>query len=263
MTMNPESKKPVTKRIGHERKNLISQYATAAVCLYGIISVDEFVEVFIHYEGEITPTNDVLLALKRLALTDDVEFSISGNIISGPEFQPQFDDYSDNVASIRVSQEGKPRYLPCKEEFLIYPDMDYFEPEQPYIDLKRYILKHNLAPYAEGLDGIDGDLIDLHEMIQFGVDTKSIYDYFTERGYQYIDMHVLNGFAKLIMDVNNNTRMYDNNGFTPYELAGENNRLRSNTLSNESGAHPTLSKAGRNNPCPCGSGLKYKNCCGK
>lgn len=22
-------------------------------------------------------------------------------------------------------------------------------------------------------------------------------------------------------------------------------------------------KIGRNDPCPCGSGLKYKNCCGK
>jgi uncharacterized protein YecA (UPF0149 family) len=22
-------------------------------------------------------------------------------------------------------------------------------------------------------------------------------------------------------------------------------------------------KAGRNDPCPCGSGLKYKKCCGK
>ncbi|MDQ1317346.1 MAG: uncharacterized protein QG588_998, partial [Candidatus Poribacteria bacterium] len=25
----------------------------------------------------------------------------------------------------------------------------------------------------------------------------------------------------------------------------------------------TISKTGRNDPCPCGSGLKYKKCCGK
>ena len=24
-----------------------------------------------------------------------------------------------------------------------------------------------------------------------------------------------------------------------------------------------VTKIGRNDPCPCGSGLKYKNCCGK
>jgi len=25
----------------------------------------------------------------------------------------------------------------------------------------------------------------------------------------------------------------------------------------------TVTKIGRNDPCPCGSGLKYKKCCGK
>ena len=25
----------------------------------------------------------------------------------------------------------------------------------------------------------------------------------------------------------------------------------------------TVKKVGRNDPCPCGSGQKYKNCCGK
>jgi SEC-C motif-containing protein len=25
----------------------------------------------------------------------------------------------------------------------------------------------------------------------------------------------------------------------------------------------TVSKIGRNEPCPCGSGAKYKKCCGK
>jgi len=263
MTMNPESKKPVTKRIGHERKNLISQYATAAVCLYGIIRVYEFVEVFNHYEGESTTAQEVLLALKRSAITDDVEFSISGNIISGPEFQPQFDDYSDNVASICSSQEGKPRYLPCKEEFLRYSDMDYLEPEQPYTDLKVYILKHNLAPYAKGLDGVDGEMVDLHEMIQFGASTTSVYDYFTERGYQYSTMRILNEFSKLLTSVHNNTRMYDNNGFTPYELAKVFDRQKSNTISTVQDGHQTIAKVGRNDHCPCGSGFKYKNCCGK
>jgi hypothetical protein len=31
----------------------------------------------------------------------------------------------------------------------------------------------------------------------------------------------------------------------------------------KSGANFILSKVGRNSPCPCGSGKKYKHCCGK
>ncbi|WP_438265884.1 SEC-C metal-binding domain-containing protein, partial [Blautia wexlerae] len=34
--------------------------------------------------------------------------------------------------------------------------------------------------------------------------------------------------------------------------------------SDENGAYRrTNKKIGRNDPCPCGSGKKYKNCCGK
>ena len=96
--------------------------------------------------------------------------------------------------------------------------MDYLEPEQPYANSKAYLLKHNLALCSEGFDGVDGDLIDLHEMMHFGADATSIYDYFTEDGYQYASLRILNEFSKLLTSVHNNTRIYDNNGVTPYEL---------------------------------------------
>ena len=37
-----------------------------------------------------------------------------------------------------------------------------------------------------------------------------------------------------------------------------------NTEEEEDGNQPrTSDKIGRNDPCPCGSGKKYKNCCGR
>ena len=40
-----------------------------------------------------------------------------------------------------------------------------------------------------------------------------------------------------------------------------------NLSTNQEGAAPVVRKAkqniGRNDPCPCGSGKKYKNCCGQ
>ena len=38
---------------------------------------------------------------------------------------------------------------------------------------------------------------------------------------------------------------------------------RDNILSRHKGTIRRAVKVGRNDPCPCGSGLKYKNCCGK
>ena len=207
--------------ISRERKDLISQYATAAVCLYGVISLGEFVNVFNGYEIAHTTTEEALMALNKLAKTDDAEYSISGDILSGPEFQPSFDDYAQNVESISACQSGKPRYLPDKAEFLRYVEFGYREPEKPYTDLKAYILKNELTTCGEGIGGVDGDLLDLHEMIQLGVEPSEELQYFSERGYYYKNAEILNVFSDLVMDVHNNTRMYENNGFTAMEMYEE------------------------------------------
>ena len=252
-----------TMQISRERKMLISQYATAAINLYGVISADEFVEVFNRYEDAHTTSEEALLALTRLAKTDDVDYSVSGEIISGPEFQPDFDDYDENVEAIRDAQRGKPRYLPSKGEFLKYVDGTYREPEKPYADLKAYILKHKLTPCADGLDGVDGDLIDLHEMIQFGVASKDEIEYFTRAGYKYKDMDEANGFSQMVMDAHNHTRMYDNNGFTPNEIFEQFERQKLKPLLKEPFSFKAAPKVRRNDLCPCGSGQKYKKCCRK
>ncbi len=205
-------------RISRERKELISKYATAAVSLYGVISANEFVKVFNHYEEAHTTQEEALLALTRIARTDDVEHSVFGDIISGPEFQPEFDDYEQNVREIRKAQRGKPHYLPSKEEFLKYLDFTYREPEEPYAELKAYILEHKLTSRGEGIMGVDGDLIDLHELIQSGVSGKDELEYFNDAKYRFKNLTVAQDFFNLVTYVHNHTRMFHNNGFTPYEI---------------------------------------------
>ena len=205
-------------RISRERKELISKYATAAVSLYGVISANEFVKVFNHYEEAHTTQEEALLALTRIARTDDVEHSVFGDIISGPEFQPEFDDYEQNVREIRKAQRGKPHYLPSKEEFLKYLDFTYREPEEPYAKLKAYILEHKLTSRGEGIMGVDGDLIDLHELIQSGVSGKDELEYFNDAKYRFKNLTVAQDFFNLVTYVHNHTRMFHNNGFTPYEI---------------------------------------------
>lgn len=215
-------------RISRERKELISQYATAAVSLYGVISAKEFVTVFNHYEETHTTVEEAMVALIRLARTDDVEYSVFGDFISGPEFQPEFDDYEDNVGDIRRSQRGKPHYLPSREEFLKYLDLGYREPEEPYAELKAYILRHKLTSRGEGLMGVDGDMLDLHEIVQSGVSGKYELDYFNDAGYRYKDLDEAQEFFNLVTNAHNHTRMFHNNGFTPYEILEMQNRTRWN-----------------------------------
>jgi hypothetical protein len=215
-------------RISRERKELISQYATAAVSLYGVISAEEFVAVFNHYEEAHTTVEEAMLALVHLARTDDVEYSVFGEIISRPEFQPESDDYEDSVGDIRRSQRGKPHYLPSKEEFLKYLDFGYREPEEPYAELKAYILKHKLNSRREGLSGVDGNMLDLHAIIQSGATIKHELDYFQNARYRFKDLREVQEFLNLVTNVHNHTRRFQNNGFTPNEIFEIQNRTRWN-----------------------------------
>ena len=59
-------------------------------------------------------------------------------------------------------------------------------------------------------------------------------------------------FYKLVTDMFYNTRNWYNRGFTPNEMAKKNAFFTSPRV-----------KIGANDPCYCGSGKKYKKCCGK
>ncbi len=67
--------------------------------------------------------------------------------------------------------------------------------------------------------------------------------------------------GQMLMDINNNTRMWILKGFTPEEILNYNNNSKvdnTNIIDIK-----TKKKIGPNDLCPCGSGKKYKKCCGK
>ena len=51
-------------------------------------------------------------------------------------------------------------------------------------------------------------------------------------------------------------------GYTPSGKSGEEKpKPEQETSSSEAASQKTQPKVGRNDPCPCGSGKKYKKCC--
>lgn len=62
----------------------------------------------------------------------------------------------------------------------------------------------------------------------------------------------------LVMELYNHTRMWVLKGYAPAELAQEEKKHLLPLPTEEENK-----KVGRNDPCPCGSGKKYKKCCGR
>ncbi len=85
--------------------------------------------------------------------------------------------------------------------------------------------------------------------------------YRRQLGFTRIDMDKITPIISAIMELNNKARLWVTYGNVPDELSS----------SQESGfgmkqniaVVRSTPKVGRNDPCPCGSGLKYKKCCGK
>ena len=77
----------------------------------------------------------------------------------------------------------------------------------------------------------------------------------------------LNDFVQLYTALSNHTRLPANCGRTPDEMFyARADRPRAESIGAEEKIVPFVregSKVGPNDPCPCGSGKKYKRCCGR
>ena len=247
-------------RIRATRKKLIGDYANAAGCLYGALSISEFVDVFNNYENEKTDEQEAGLALSHFSEEnpDTVEYSLFEDVITGPTLDPgYFEDDITRLETILGGQTGKPRYLPDRKDFLKFAKPLHYEPKQPYVDLKAFILDNSLYDNADS-ESVDNDMFNILDMIQDGAELVELIEYFTERGCDFHGIDQLNAFTQMVVNAYNNTRLFEHNGFTPNEMR---NFLESQRPKRKTQSVIIPDKAGRNDPCPCGSGKKFKKCC--
>ena len=72
-------------------------------------------------------------------------------------------------------------------------------------------------------------------------------------------------FIELYMEMSRECRVRDNRGHDSFEMVSIMAEINKAADASERKANAPVRrvKIGRNDPCPCGSGKKYKNCCGK
>lgn len=102
------------------------------------------------------------------------------------------------------------------------------------------------------------------------VGTSNIGDFIDDNGIEFNDEEMAE-FLNRFTNAANAVPRWDNYGHSPAELF--NNPFLKNTEDEyrknlrkwglDIDEPKTSKKVGRNEPCPCGSGLKYKKCCGR
>ncbi len=151
-----------------------------------------------------------------------------------------------------------------------YKDDFYFERTKEYKALKRYVQRH----FFNG-DSYKAEMLceDIQGECQFGFSLDNVFQSFERDGVVFESENQVREVMELVMDLSNNVRLWENNGFTPHELTSRTERPMLNPLPEEEAYHvmakPGIGqetnaatqgvnkKVGRNDPCPCGSGKKY------
>lgn len=204
-------------------------------------------------------------------------------------------DGFESYDELKAEQADKPYYIPNKEELLKYEDDFYMEETKEVLALGAF-LRDKLK-----LKRADDVLSDLKLGARCGDSSPQMVisdvERLAGRGC-FRSMEQINEFFQYYFAMCNHTRIPANRGFTPDELRekmgdspgsiefGPNisralqtgqmdmGELRAGITASDIPApwkagmlkdlqRVAQKKPGRNDPCPCGSGKKYKRCCGR
>ncbi|PKM83353.1 MAG: zinc chelation protein SecC [Firmicutes bacterium HGW-Firmicutes-14] len=154
-----------------------------------------------------------------------------------------------------------------KKQLLIAGDPDYFDKTPEMNSFISFLLNH----YRLSKQEINEIALQITNIINTDSKPTLIIQYL-QSWMEFPSFEFVQQLTARIMELYNNTRQWVLKGHTPNELFQEERKFLkplpsepfqivrpdSNVIE-----MPIRTKVGRNNPCPCGSGKKYKKCCGK
>ena len=242
-----------------KENQLIYKYILSFTNLYGIFNKELLIAVYnSQNKGELT--------LEGLEVILDMYLSRQQLFYENDEFivDEYFDDDNlDEMEQILENAEELTYYIPDRKDLLKYADSSYFEMTPQLITLKDFIT-NNMSINEE----FAGYLVDDIQMIcSMDYSLQDIVYEFERRKIYFESMDQFNLVVPLIEDVYRSVRTWSNLGHTYeeiYKITGKQApKLFSEPVEVMINNKAAIQKAGRNDSCPCGSGKKYKMCCGR
>ncbi|RCW52200.1 YecA family protein [Halanaerobium sp. ST460_2HS_T2] len=152
-------------------------------------------------------------------------------------------------------------YLPRKKEILYAGTNEQEKLNSVQRKFKKMLINDFSIDQDEAEDLLWQMMLDIKNDLS---SIKSLQD-FTDK-YEFESEEQSDKFIRQLNELHNNTRMWILKGHTPNELFEEEKKNLQPLPKNRDGSvgEKTVvknKKVGRNDPCPCGSGKKYKKCC--
>ena len=131
---------------------------------------------------------------------------------------------------------------------------NYIESTDEYRAFAQYLMKEFKLQILQAADIVG----EIYILLQNSGDLSEAADYLSGLGLMK-DTEKAKVLLMLTAAFSNSTRMWRLKGYTPDELSANEDGAKNMGKVIPFGHHEQ--KAGRNDPCPCGSGKKYKKCC--
>ncbi|WP_031545332.1 Rho termination factor N-terminal domain-containing protein [Salinicoccus luteus] len=209
----------------------------AALHLYGIVSFDQLIHLFSKYYN---------MAMTAEEIVEFLEASPYDISIDQDKRQIVIDDMNyAQYEMVRKLQGDRPYYEPEFAKFIKFSDPNYIDESKHHRQLKEWVKKYVDVPK----DKHHSVYISLLQLIMQGSKRDEILQYLMSLNVEFGNVEAQRGFFDMIAGIVENTRHFKYRGHKESELETQ-------TVVKEV-------KVGRNDPCPCGSGKKYKKCCGR
>jgi len=235
-------------RLGNLHKNWDTAHAIsdAALRLYGGVTFHELSEILDRFFGNGSYPEDLLVGVMGLRsyCWDSFHSVEEGTVYD----DGRFDSLSEYREFARKRDAYRRWVTDDFDEFCDYADEDYFEDTPQRQEFVRFLM----TTFGDSPKDAEGVANQVQAELRDGSSPAEIADMFA------VDFHnpdmrkrKVAEIEQLVGDVRDNMRLAEYNG---------------NTFASLHCAAPVLRdgpKVGRNDPCPCGSGKKYKKCCGR
>lgn len=233
-----------------DRVTLCSKYIRAMVNLYGVLTRKRAMELFAKC-GE-KPMNEAELQ----EIID--QYGNRENSFYADETYLYHELLNEDKIYLNVAQrqEGKRVYNPDKYDLVKYADDLYYENTVQMIRLKKFLLTYTKLDEMAVQQLAD----EMHMCVLMERTMNEILKLMENSQVAMPNKDKAKEMVGLLVAMMNNTRLWSNNGMTCEELRMNYSGLG---LKDKKPQPVRVNKVGRNDPCPCGSGKKYKKCCGR
>ena len=256
-----------TKEFHQKRKRLarLWEYCETARLLYGIAPLEIIVNTYNGNERYRITEDDIYDAHMKFPVNRCFSVIEDGRLIDKSLLE------DNGYEELLLQQGDKPYYLPDKQEVEDYARAGFSTIEEAHALLLDYMQNELGVIEADSFDIV----VRMQLMIRNNCRMQDIYDMFHEYGVLFGAKKQLSEITPIINDIWNNTRMLHNRGYKPIELADMERgnqaynkllSLQKSTVNNDKVIDFNEAKKKKvypNDPCPCGSGKKYKHCCGR